>query len=84
MSELKNVWALELEPYMDYKKVRVYYTKNGTDQNAVFMNFGVEKDNWAIIEEAHIVGNKLSKAEQKELATMLNNKEMFIKELEND
>ena len=84
MSELKNVWGLELKPYMDYRKVRVYYTKNGIDQNAVFMNFGVEKDNWAIIEEAHIVGNKLSKAEQKELATILNNKEMFIKELEND
>lgn len=78
MSELKYVWGLEIEPYMDYKKIRVYYTKNEIDQNAVFMEYGT--NDWKIIEEAHIVGNKLTKAEQKELATMLNNKEILIKE----
>ena len=81
MSKLEYVWALELEPYMDYKKVRVYYTKNGTDQNAVFMNFGVEKDDWKIIEEAHIAGNRLTIAEQRELSTMLNNKEIWIRRI---
>lgn len=61
-------------PFMGYDRVKVYYNKNGKDQNAKFMNYGTQhKPNFKIIEDNHYAKNSLKDDELNKFSTELNN-----------
>ncbi len=75
--ELLYGWFVE--PYMEYKRVRICYIKNDKEQNAVFMNYNRDggKD-YRMTEDNHYPHNRLREKEQQEIAYILNNNMMEL------
>lgn len=81
MEKITQIWGEKLEPYMHYAKVKIYYTKNGHDQRAVFMDYGEEdKPNYKLIESEHYARNRLSEEEQKYIGKLIGERSIIIKE----
>lgn len=79
MNNIKYIWGKNIEPYMHYARVKVYYTKNGIDQNAVYMNYATDGRDYKMIEDNHAPYNKLKDDEKTKIGDMLNNNEIIIK-----
>lgn len=81
MDKIRYIWGEQVEPYANYNRVRVYYTKNNRDQNAVFMNYDREGGrNYKIIEDNHAPHNRLNNEEIQAIMQVLNKDNLLIKE----
>lgn len=79
MSNIQYIWGKQIEPYRDCDRVKVYYTKKGIDQYAIYMDYGDKgKPIYRIIEDDAVSGNRLSSKEREAIGEMLNNKEIII------
>ena len=58
-------WAKEIEPYNKLNRVKVFYQKNGKDQNATFMDYG---EKYLLVEDEHYSRNGLKEDEIEQLA----------------
>ena len=79
MKKVEMLYGWFVEPYMEYKRVRICYVKNDKEQHAIFMNY--DKDggkDYRMIEDNHFARNGLRENEQKEIAGMLNNNEIRL------
>lgn len=84
MNEITQVWGKVTEPYFgdkEYKRIKVYYTKNGRDQYAVYMDYGqAGKPNYKIIEDNAYSRNRLTEQQAATIGVMINNESIIIKE----
>lgn len=76
MSDLKYVFAYELEPISGFKHIKVLYTKNDIDQKVVLLKFG--ENDWRVADEEYMPHNKLKKDEIEKLGSMIDNNEIII------
>lgn len=84
MDKIRYIWGEQIEPYVNYDRVRVYYTKNNRDQNAVFMNYsGDGGRDYKLIEDNHAPHNRLNNEETQAIVQALNKDNLFIKERSN-
>lgn len=80
MEILRQVWGEQIESYANYDRVRIYYTKNNRDQNAVFMNYNREGGrDYKIIEDNHAPHNRLNNEETQAIVQALNKDNLLIK-----
>lgn len=82
MNNIKYIWGEKTEPYIgdkEYKRVKVYYTKNGSDQWAVYMDYGQDEPNYKLIEDNAYRGNRLTEKQGLAIGAMLNNKGLIVK-----
>lgn len=80
-NELKKVeiqYGWFINQYMGFNRVKIFYIKNDKDQNAVFMNYGKEQNNYKIVEDNHFARNGLNDKEKQEIANMLNHNEVEL------
>lgn len=81
METVKQIWGEQIEPYVDYDRVRVFYVKNNRDQNAVFMNYDRDGGrDYKIIEDNHAPHNRLNAEETQAIVQALNKDNLLIKE----
>lgn len=80
MSNIQYIWGKQIEPYQGCDRVKVYYTKNEIDQQAIFMNYGDNgKPIYRMIEDNATRGNRLNNKEREMLGKMLNDNKLIIK-----
>lgn len=71
-SSIKYFTVMRIEPYSDFERVKIYYIKNGIDQNCIFMDYSREGIDWKMVEEQYKAHNKLRKAEVRRISEILN------------
>lgn len=74
-----QIFGERMEPYGQFKRVKVYYTKNGIDQHAVYMDYGINgKPSYKIIEDNANRGNRLNGEQQAIIGAMIDNEDITI------